>query len=74
MFSVKWYTAINIDLPCIWHTILVESPAGVGFSYSTKPSVDYIIDDNQTALDNYNFLVNFFTNFSEYKANDFYIT
>jgi serine carboxypeptidase-like clade 2 len=52
----------------------VESPAGVGFSYSSKPTVDYIIDDNQTALDNYNFLVNFFANYSEYRANDFYIT
>ena len=52
----------------------VESPAGVGFSYSTNPQVDYIIDDNQTALDNYNFLVNFFANYSEYKANDFYVT
>ena len=52
----------------------VESPAGVGFSYSTNPQVDYIINDNQTALDNYNFLVNFFANYSEYKANDFYVT
>ena len=52
---------------------VVESPAGVGFSYSTNPDVDYRIDDNQTALDNYNFLVNFFANYSEYKYNDFYI-
>ena len=51
----------------------MESPAGVGFSYSDNPEVDYIIDDNQTALDNYHFLINFFTNYSEYEFNDFYI-
>lgn len=63
------YTGITILY--LIHT--VESPAGVGFSYSTNPQVDYIINDNQTALDNYNFLVNFFANYSEYKANDFYV-
>ena len=51
----------------------VESPAGVGFSYSDTPSVDYYIDDNQTALDNYHFLVKWFGNYSEYRNNDFYI-
>ena len=52
----------------------VEAPAGVGFSYSDNPSVDYKTDDNITALDNYKFLVNWFSNYSEYKANDFYVT
>ena len=52
----------------------VEAPAGVGFSYSDNPSVDYKTDDNITALDNYKFLVNWFSNYSEYKDNDFYVT
>lgn len=51
----------------------MESPAGVGFSYSTNNQTDYNIDDNQTAFDNYGVLVNFFRAFPEYKKNDFYI-
>ena len=53
---------------------IVESPAGVGMSYSTNPKTDYVIDDEQTAVDNYNFLVNFFAKYFEFKENDFYIT
>ena len=52
----------------------MESPAGVGFSYSTNPSVDYVTNDDQTATDNYNFLVQFFSYYPEFKQNDFYIT
>ena len=51
----------------------VESPVGVGFSYSDNPDVDYNTDDNKTALDNYHFLVDFFRSFPEYRQNDFYI-
>ena len=51
----------------------VEAPVGVGFSYSDNPNVDYNTDDNQTALDNYHFLVEFFKNFPEYKDHDFYV-
>ena len=51
----------------------VESPVGVGFSYSDNPDVDYNTDDNKTALDNYHFLVDFFRSFPEYRNNDFYI-
>ena len=51
----------------------MESPAGVGFSYSTNPRVDYVTNDDQTAIDNYNFLTKFFTYYPEFKKNDFYI-
>ena len=51
----------------------MESPAGVGYSYSTEPKVDYAIDDNQTAYDNYGTLVSFFQAFPEYKENDFFM-
>ncbi len=60
------------EIHCSWPTA-VEAPAGVGFSYSDTPAVDYVTDDNKTALDNYHFLVNWFSNFSEYKDHDFYI-
>ena len=52
---------------------VVESPVGVGMSYSTSPKTDYIMDDEQTAADNYNFIINFFTKYFEFKKNDFYI-
>lgn len=51
----------------------MESPVGVGFSYSDNPHVDYNTDDTKTAIDNYNFLMEFFKYYSEYKQNDFYI-
>jgi cathepsin A (carboxypeptidase C) len=51
----------------------LESPAGVGFSYATDGNTD--TDDDQTAQDNHDALVDFFTNkFPELKPNDFYVT
>ena len=44
---------------------IVDSPVGVGFSYSTNPKMDYVMNDDQTAVDKYNFLVNFFAKYSE---------
>uniref|UniRef100_A0A914DIQ3 Carboxypeptidase n=1 Tax=Acrobeloides nanus TaxID=290746 RepID=A0A914DIQ3_9BILA len=57
----------------VGHVIFLESPAGVGFSYATDNNTD--TDDDQTAKDNYNSLVDFFTNkFPELKNQNFYIT
>ncbi|KAK1417488.1 hypothetical protein QVD17_26617 [Tagetes erecta] len=53
--------------------LFLESPAGVGFSYSNKSS-DYKTGDTQTAKDSYTFLINWFERFPEYKTRDFYIT
>lgn len=57
------------------HVLWVESPAGVGFSYSKNPS-DYInVNDTRTANDMYNFLQTFFTDlFPQYQNNRFYVT
>lgn len=52
--------------------LFVESPAGVGFSYSNTSS-DYIVGDNITAADSYTFLQNWFNRFPEYRGHDFYI-
>ncbi|MFS7920574.1 putative carboxypeptidase D [Helianthus anomalus] len=55
------------------NVLFLESPAGVGFSYSNR-STDYITNDVQTAKDSYTFLVNWLERFPEYKSRDFYIT
>ncbi|KAL3651660.1 hypothetical protein CASFOL_004662 [Castilleja foliolosa] len=60
-----WNKAANV--------LFLESPAGVGFSYS-KTKTDYTIGgDKKTAKDNYVFLVNWLKRFPEYRNRDFYI-
>lgn len=54
------------------NVIYLESPAGVGFSYSQTPS-DYATNDTQTANDNFQFLVSFLAAYPEHAARDFYI-
>ncbi|KAK2968265.1 hypothetical protein RJ640_027654, partial [Escallonia rubra] len=61
-----WNHAANV--------LFVESPAGVGFSYSNTTS-DYVHNgDKRTAADNYVFLLNWFERFPEYKSREFYIS
>ncbi|KAF7148356.1 hypothetical protein RHSIM_Rhsim03G0035200 [Rhododendron simsii] len=54
--------------------LYLESPAGVGFSYSANASYYTSVDDNMTARDNLVFLENWFNKFPEYKNTDFFIT
>ncbi|XP_057787447.1 serine carboxypeptidase 1-like [Salvia miltiorrhiza] len=74
---------VNPDGKTMWHNenawnkganvIFLESPAGVGFSYSNRSS-DYLTGDEQTAADTYTFLLNWLERFPDYKNRDFYIT
>ncbi|KAH6772650.1 serine carboxypeptidase-like 40 [Perilla frutescens var. hirtella] len=74
---------VNPDGKTLWHNknawnnvanvIFLESPAGVGFSYSNRSS-DYETGDQKTAADAYTFLVNWLERFPEYKKRDFFIT
>ncbi|XP_020397540.1 serine carboxypeptidase 2 isoform X2 [Zea mays] len=54
--------------------LFLDSPAGVGYSYSNSTSDLYTAGDNKTAHDSYNFLVNWLERFPQYKHRDFYIT
>ncbi|XP_057503735.1 serine carboxypeptidase 1-like [Actinidia eriantha] len=53
--------------------LFLESPAGVGFSYSNTTSDYELSGDNSTAHDSYTFLVNWLERFHEYKSRDLYI-
>mmetsp|Transcript_53615 Transcript_53615/g.126098 ORF Transcript_53615/g.126098 Transcript_53615/m.126098 type:complete len:336 (-) Transcript_53615:173-1180(-) len=56
--------------------VFVSQPKGVGFSYCTNAtsSKTCINDDLTSAQDAYEFFVEFFKAFPEYKSNDFYLT
>ncbi|KAI4382984.1 hypothetical protein MLD38_008871 [Melastoma candidum] len=61
----SWNQAANV--------IFLESPAGVGFSYSNTSSDYKNRGDTNTAFDNYIFLLNWLERFPEYKDREFYI-
>ncbi|XP_061358870.1 serine carboxypeptidase-like 45 isoform X1 [Gastrolobium bilobum] len=54
--------------------LYLESPAGVGFSYSSNTSFYDLVTDEITARDNLVFLQRWFTEFPQYSNNDFFIT
>ncbi|KAJ8760240.1 hypothetical protein K2173_011652 [Erythroxylum novogranatense] len=64
--SYAWNKVANL--------LFLESPAGVGFSYSNTTSDLYTAGDQRTAEDAYIFLINWFERFPQYKHRDFYIT
>ncbi|RDX71295.1 Serine carboxypeptidase-like 27 [Mucuna pruriens] len=63
--------------PYAWNNLanilFLDSPAGVGFSYTNKTTDLYTFGDQRTAEDAYTFLVNWFERFPEYKHREFYI-
>jgi serine carboxypeptidase-like clade 2 len=52
--------------------LFLESPVGVGFSYTTELLYSY--SDPNTATDTYAALLNFFKKFPQYKGRDFFIS
>ncbi|KAG9450968.1 hypothetical protein H6P81_010933 [Aristolochia fimbriata] len=64
--NYAWNHAANI--------IFLESPAGVGFSYSNTTSDYNLSGDKRTAMDTYTFLINWLERFPQYKTRDFYVT
>ena len=53
--------------------VFIESPTGVGFSYSNN-EVELKSNDMSTATDNYNLLQAFFVRFPEYLSHSLYLT
>ncbi|KAL5065583.1 hypothetical protein RYX36_027320 [Vicia faba] len=53
--------------------LFVESPVGVGFSYTNTSSDLTILEDHFVAEDTYNFLVNWLQKFPQYNSRDFFI-
>jgi carboxypeptidase C (cathepsin A) len=53
--------------------LFIESPCGVGFSYS-EASSDYVANDNSTAKLNYDLIQAFFERFPHFRTNDFYLS
>ena len=53
--------------------VFIESPTGVGFSYSSVPE-DFNSNDDSTARDNYNLIQAFFVRFPEYSNTSMYLT
>ncbi|KAJ6813972.1 serine carboxypeptidase-like 40 [Iris pallida] len=64
--NYAWNNVANI--------LFLESPAGVGFSYSNTTSDYDKSGDKRTAEDSYTFLINWLERFPQYKSRDFYIT
>jgi hypothetical protein len=54
--------------------LFLESPVGVGFSYTNKTSDLKLLGDRVTAEDSYTFLLNWLNKFPEFKSRDFYIS
>nr|GFA25907.1 serine carboxypeptidase-like 42 [Tanacetum cinerariifolium] len=61
----SWNKASNL--------LFVESPAGVGWSYSNTSS-DYTTGDAHTAKDMYTFLLNWYKKFPSFRTRDLYLT
>ncbi|XP_057870483.1 serine carboxypeptidase-like 45 isoform X2 [Cryptomeria japonica] len=56
------------------NVLYLESPAGVGFSYSSDQSYYVGVNDTLTANDNLLFLLGWFKKFPEYKTRELYLT
>ncbi|OAY72198.1 Serine carboxypeptidase-like 34, partial [Ananas comosus] len=54
--------------------LFLESPFGVGYSYTNTSSDFKVLGDDLTASDSYIFLVNWFKRFPQYKDHEFYVT
>ncbi|KAG6477220.1 hypothetical protein ZIOFF_066472 [Zingiber officinale] len=69
----SWNKVIASHIFAEANMLYLETPAGVGFSYSRDSSFYDGVNDKMTARDNLVFLRRWFTRFPEYKSRDLYI-
>lgn len=53
--------------------LYLESPAGVGFSFTLNGNADLHSDDTKSGIDNEKAVLDFFEKYPQYRNNDFYI-
>ena len=77
MFNIDFASGNPVVNPWSWNkkanVIYIESPAGVGFSYSNTTS-DYQTGDARTAQDTYNFLQGFLQIYPQFQNRNFWVT
>ncbi|KAJ1422103.1 Serine carboxypeptidase, serine active site [Sesbania bispinosa] len=61
----SWNRAANL--------LFLESPVGVGFSYTNTSSDINELGDTITAKDSHNFVINWFRRFPQFRSHEFYI-
>jgi len=66
-------TPRNVTWNSNYAMLYIDNPVGVGFSY-TGDNAGYSLDEDAVALNLYTALVLFFSTYSNYASNDFYIT
>lgn len=62
-----------MEIFAVANILFLESPAGVGFSYSNTTSDYHPSGDQKTAQDSYTFLLKWLERFPEYKTSDFFV-
>lgn len=66
LYDQSWNQKANV--------VYIEAPSGVGFSFSQDKSKYKNITDAESSMDNFRFLQQFFSVFTDFSKNDFYIT
>ena len=74
LFLFKYHIYIFWFAMSVANVLFLESPAGVGFSYSNTSSDYDHLGDKISANDAYIFLINWLERFPQYKSRDFLIT
>ena len=70
----EWYIfGTELVAYAVANVIFLESPAGVGFSFSRNATDYNTVGDRRTAEDTYVFMVKWLERFPEYKGRDFYV-
>ena len=66
-------TSVHVITFPVANIIFLESPIGVGFSYTNNSKDLHELGDRATAIDNYAFLIGWFKRFPSFRSHDFYI-